>query len=125
MNRKDRILIAAVLAIALILAVVFYIRTRLLPHSDPAVVTVTIDGKLYGVYALSEDREQDIDTVYGHNHLSIRGGYAQVTEADCPDGICVHQGQISRNGEIIVCLPHRLIVEILSGDGGGVDGTAR
>ena len=33
MNRKDRILIAAVLAIALILAVVFYIRTRLLPHS--------------------------------------------------------------------------------------------
>ena len=124
MNRKDRMLIAAVLAIAAAMAAVFYIRTRLLPQKKPDVVTVTVDGELYGAFALSEDREEDIDTRFGHNHLSIRSGSAQVTDADCPDGLCMHQGSISENGEMNVCLPHRLIVEVISGDG-GVDGTAR
>ncbi|MBQ6468915.1 MAG: NusG domain II-containing protein [Lachnospiraceae bacterium] len=125
MNRKDRILIAAVLVFAAVLAAVFFIKTRLLQRKDPAVVTVTIDGELYGAFALSEDREVDIDTKYGHNHLSIRGGSAQVTEADCPDGLCMHQGRISQNGEMNVCLPHRLIAEVISGDGSGVDGISK
>ena len=124
MKRKDWILIAAVLTAALLLAAVFYIKTHLLPNKDPAVVTVTIDGELYGAFALSEDREEDIDTQYGHNHLSIRDGSAQVTEADCPDGLCMHQGRISRNGEMNVCLPHRLIVEVISEDAGGNDGVS-
>ena len=125
MNRKDRLLIAAVLTFAAVLTAVFYIRTRVLQPEAPAVVTVTIDGKLYGAFALSEDREVDIDTKYGHNHLSIRDGSAQVTEADCPDGLCMHQGRISRNGEMNVCLPHRLIAEVTSGEGGGTDGISR
>ncbi|MBE5996796.1 MAG: NusG domain II-containing protein [Lachnospiraceae bacterium] len=125
MNRKDRRLIAAALILAAALAAVFFIKTRLLPEKDPDVVTVTIDGELYGAYALSEDREVDIDTEYGHNHLSIRNGSAQVTEADCPDGLCMHQGRISQDGEMNVCLPHRLIAEVTSGDSGGYDGTAR
>ncbi len=125
MNRKDRLLIAALLVLAAALAAVFYIRTQLLPQKAPDVVTVTIDGKLYGAFALSEDREEDIDTQYGHNHLSIRDGSAQVTEADCPDHLCMHQGRISENGEMNVCLPHRLIVEVISGDGGGYDGVSK
>ena len=122
MNRNDRLLIAAVLALAAVLAAAFHIKMRLIPKNEPAVVTVTIDGELYGTFALSEDREEDIDTQYGHNHLSIRDGSAQVTEADCPDGLCMRQGRISQKGEMNVCLPHRLIVEVISGDGGGYDG---
>ena len=33
-------------------------------------------------------------------------------EADCPDLICVHHKPISRQGESIVCLPHKVIVEV-------------
>ncbi|MBR1758797.1 MAG: NusG domain II-containing protein [Lachnospiraceae bacterium] len=121
MNRRDWILIGAILALAAVLAAIFYIPKLFVPEDNPAVVTVTIDTELYGVYALSEDREVDIDTKYGHNHLSIRDGFAQVTEADCPDGLCMHQGRISQNGEMNVCLPHLLIVEVTSGDGNGPD----
>ena len=35
-----------------------------------------------------------------------------MTEADCPDKICVNTGKISKIGETIVCLPHRVVVEI-------------
>ena len=125
MKRNDWLLIGAILVLAAILAAVFFIQKRLLPKESPDVVLVTIDGELYGSYALSEDREEDIDTKYGDNHLSIRDGFAQVTEADCPDGLCMYQGRISENGEMNVCLPHHLIVEVISGDGGGQDGVSQ
>ena len=40
--------------------------------------------------------------------------------SDCKNQICVNTGKISRAGEIIVCLPNYVIVEIIgSGEGGG------
>ena len=33
-------------------------------------------------------------------------------EADCPDKYCVKQGKIKNVGETIVCLPHKVVVEI-------------
>ena len=123
MKRRDWILIGAILALAAVLAAVFYFQKRLAPEEGTAVVTVTIDGELYGAYALSEDREVDIDTRYGHNHLSIRDGSAQVTEADCPDGICVQQGWLSDQAMPIVCMPHGLVISVRSG--AAADGATR
>ncbi len=118
LTRRDRFLIAAVLGCAAVLAVWFYILPFMMPPSgNDDLVCVTIDGESYGTWPLSEDHEEDIDTPYGHNHLTIRDGSAQMTEADCPDGLCMHQGRISRPGEMIVCLPHRVIAEVISRDG--------
>ena len=48
---------------------------------------------------------------------------AWVEASDCPTQDCVHTGRISRNGQSIVCLPARVIVQLVGGDGGdpGVD----
>ena len=35
--------------------------------------------------------------------------------ADCPGHDCINQGAIGSAGEIIVCLPHKLIVSIEGG----------
>ena len=37
-----------------------------------------------------------------------------MVEASCADQLCVRQGEIERIGETIVCLPHRLLVEVNS-----------
>ena len=46
-----------------------------------------------------------------------------MTDADCPDKLCVKTGRISKTGETIVCLPHRVVVEIIgaAADDSGVD----
>ena len=49
-----------------------------------------------------------------HNHIRIENEYIAVTDADCPDKICIQTGSISHAGEIIACLPHQLIIEIKS-----------
>ena len=48
----------------------------------------------------------------GTNLLVIRDGRADVTEASCPDQICVHQAPVNTKGETIVCMPHKIIVTI-------------
>jgi hypothetical protein len=49
-----------------------------------------------------------------HNHIRIENAQITVTDADCPDKICMQTGAISQPGEIIACLPHQLIIEIKS-----------
>ena len=52
------------------------------------------------------------------------GGAAAVTEADCGDHTCVRTGAVSREGERIVCLPHKLIIHIEGGGAPGFDASA-
>ena len=59
------------------------------------------------------------------NVLTIRDGRADMTEADCPDKLCVHQKAISKNHEMIVCLPNKVVVEVTGSEENGFDSIAR
>ena len=120
--RKTDIILAAVVIIAAFIAVFAFRALR----AEGADVVVTADGEEILRVPLAEDLEQDIVTDLGRNHLSIRGGTVRVTEADCPDLICVraYSGGISHDGETIICLPHRLIVSVEGGEEAEVDAVA-
>ncbi len=80
---------------------------------------IAIDGeefKRIDLSAVKEAYDLSIDTEYGHNTVHVAPGSIAITEADCPDGVCVHMGAISTGGVPIVCMPHRLIVQIEGGD---------
>ncbi|MBE5995985.1 MAG: NusG domain II-containing protein [Lachnospiraceae bacterium] len=127
MRKKDILLILILLGAAGLLwaALSFAPKTS----GDTLYAVAKIDGKEAGRWLLGEDAEADIDSAYGHNHLSVRGGEAVMTEADCPDGYCMEQHAIGLNGGSIICLPHHLVIEIRTEDGrktdGGVDGVAK
>lgn len=79
-------------------------------------VRVTVDGKMYGEYLLSQNITEDIATGENgeyHNRLVIRDGKAYMEFATCPDGICVSHAPIFRDGESIVCLPQRVVITII------------
>ena len=87
--------------------------------SDAAVVTV--NGETYGTYPLSQDREIRVETEYGSNVLTIRSGAVSVTESDCPNHDCEGFAPISRSGQVIMCLPHRLVVTVSGSEEPEVD----
>ena len=72
-------------------------------------VYVTLDGVEYGEYSLFHDGTVEIGE---GNILTVSGGAAYMSYADCPDGICKNMGKVSRVGEKIICLPNRVMVEI-------------
>ena len=112
-RRMDFILIAVVMFIALISAVIVY-----LTHNKGDMAVIKVDGNIVSELSLSDNTTITIEGYQGgSNTVSIIDGKAYVSEADCPDEICVKTGGISRAGETIVCLPHRVVVEIKSCNG--------
>lgn len=109
MKKGDRtfLLIAAVIA-----AVLFAVNTIQQSDNDKTVV-ITVDGVVLQTFDLSTNLEQyEILTPYGQNTMTISDGAVKVTSADCPDQICVHTKAATDIGDVIVCLPHRLIISV-------------
>ena len=78
-------------------------------------VVVTVDGKEVWSHSLSEDAVYTVKSPNGSNVVRIQDQKASVTEADCPDQICRKHKAIDKTGETIVCLPHKVVVEIKDG----------
>ena len=110
-KKQDIILIAAIFVIAGLL----FLGSQMMHKKTAEIVEVSVDGKVVETLDLAKDQELTIDGVSGGtNHLIIKDGEAWVSEATCPDKICVHQGKIHLDGEIIVCLPNKMTAQIKS-----------
>ncbi|MBR2190861.1 MAG: NusG domain II-containing protein [Eubacterium sp.] len=83
-----------------------------------------MNEKLTKTFDLTKDREYFIDTKIGYNLLIIKNERARILDADCPNKICVDKGYISKNGESIICLPHKVVVTIESSENKDVDAVA-
>lgn len=83
--------------------------------AEGTTASVYVDGELYGTYDLTAvviPYEVTIRTETGYNTLRISHGGIEVAEADCPGQDCVRQGRIQDSLLPIVCLPHKLVIEI-------------
>ena len=114
------------LVIAILLVIVGSTLTNRILFSEPGtVVEVSVidqhsNKTLLKTFDLSENITYPITTspdtnesVEGKNLLVIQDHNVWISEANCPNQDCVKQGKISMNGEMLVCLPHRLTVSIV------------
>lgn len=114
MKKNDWILVVVILVFA---GVGFLIYASF-GRQTAGIVKITVDGELFGTYSLEKEQKIQINDT---NHLVIKDGQADMTEADCPDQVCVEHISISKNKETIVCLPNKVIVEIVGGEDGEMD----
>ena len=104
MTRNDLILIAVLVILSLTpLAVTSHAKTT---------AVVKVDGSVVREINLSSDETFTVEAVNGFNVVEVRGGKISVVAADCPEKICVRRGAINRGGEVIACVPHKLLIEI-------------
>ena len=59
-----------------------------------------------------EKRKIEIRNSLGENRIVIKDNMVYMEHADCPDQYCVKHKAISKTNETIVCLPHKLVVEL-------------
>ncbi|MFD1429041.1 NusG domain II-containing protein [Lacticaseibacillus mingshuiensis] len=122
MIRPFDVIIVVALMLAAFIPYVVFARQQAqekATRTEPAVYTavVTHDGKevyrlkLTGHKGTTRFRYNDGDE---WNEIVATGSKIAIKEANCKDQVCVREGQISRPGQTIVCLPHKLLIEIKS-----------
>jgi hypothetical protein len=114
---KDGFIKKADILLAVFLLIAGFGSMLLLNKEVPenAFVNITVDGKLLAEFPLDKDVEYEVKTEYGRNLIVIDNGSVEVSEADCRGRDCVKFGKISSQGQLIMCLPHRLLITIKGG----------
>ena len=116
-KKWDIILIVLLICLSFIPELVFGVMMG--ENYNGTYAEVTLDGKFYKKILLSEHRGEDkidVKTEYGYNIIEIKDASIGIIDADCRDRICIKSGFISKPGQLSVCLPHKLMVEIKSND---------
>lgn len=112
MKNKFFIIIFTVLAIVSVF-IIFIASKQNVPIKTAEIVQ---NGKVIETIDLNDvDNPYDInidDGNGGFNTVHIEKDEISISDANCPDRLCVKQGKIKNSVYPIVCLPHKLVVKI-------------
>jgi len=117
LRRGDFVLLFLFLACAALVAASPLIHSP----SEARRVRITCRGEEFGIYPLDKDAEITVTQAGNTNIIAIENHTVHMESATCHNQVCVDTGVISRTGETIVCLPNRVVVEILGPQKGGED----
>ena len=117
MNKKLLALLIGVGLVFLSSVVIVVIRA-----TQPAgqMVEIIQDGTTLYTFDLSKAKNQTVRIDApdgGYNIVTIQDGTIFMSEANCPDQICVHTGILRSENVPIVCLPHKVIIHFADGEG--------
>lgn len=112
-KKMDIVIIAVLLIISFTPHLIFFKTSQKSSKNNYAIIKV--DGKIHKKIDLSNvknNEEVNLNLPNGKNTLLIKNNSIQMYSANCNDALCVKQGNISKVGQTIICLPHKLIIEI-------------
>ena len=112
-KKMDIVIIAVLLIISFTPHLIFFKTSQKGSKNNYAIIQV--DGKIHKKIDLSNvknNEEVNLNLPNGKNTLLIKNNSIQMDSANCNDALCVKQGNISKVGQTIICLPHKLIIEI-------------
>ena len=104
----DVIVIGFVVMLAILIGVVFWIKTG---TEEGNLVVVYREGEKIQELSLNKNTEVFIENSYT-NKLVVKDKKVAIVESDCPGMDCVHSGWISGKGRSLVCLPNRVEIRI-------------
>ncbi len=117
----DKTIMVGLLATALIIYLLF---AGFVFGEQPETVAIFVDGREYASYNLAEISDVkniEINTEFGHNTIEITSDGARITKASCPDKTGIQSGKITKAGQMLVCVPNRVTVRIIGKNAQSVD----
>jgi len=121
-NKRFKIGDLVIIAAVVIFILLFFYRNVL---SKPAGRRVEITAQAYeNTFFLDEDRVVEVEGPLGITEVVISEGEVWVRSSPCREKICIKMGRVKRVSEQVVCIPNRVVVEVV-GENGRVDGVTR
>ena len=111
-KRTKNDIILVIFALIAAFALWFFIESS---KTEGAFAVVIVNGTETARYPLDEDMKVTLENGNGgYNILVIEDGQCYISEADCFNQVCVNTGRKSRVGDAIVCMPHKIAVNIIA-----------
>ena len=69
--------------------------------------------KIIGTYDLNQTRDLHIHGAVGDSLISIAQGKVRFKQSPCRNQDCVHQGWLSRAGQVAICIPNQISLQLM------------
>ncbi|ANA82758.1 hypothetical protein PVOR_20209 [Paenibacillus vortex V453] len=113
-KRGDIILFTMILIIGSVTVLQWWSHQHVAYEQGQLQALITVNGKEYETVPLiGDERVIDIKTKYGHNTLKVYDYGIQMIYSDAPKSIALDMGFISKPYQQIICVPTRVVVEVL------------
>lgn len=76
-------------------------------------VQIEVDGTVFDMVSLYADQTVAVPGPLGKTYVIIYDGEVHVSDSPCRAKICVRTGRISYTGQLIVCVPNKVVVRII------------
>ena len=70
-------------------------------------------NRIVGTYDLNQKRELHIKGPIGESVIVINNGQVHFKQSPCPNQYCVHQGWLSHAGQVAICLPNQVSLQLM------------
>lgn len=95
-----------------ILAVIFMFQ-QFWSNEQASKLKIRQGDKVIGTYDLNQTRELHIHGPLGESIIAISNGQARFKQSPCPNQYCVHQGWLSHAGQVAICLPNQISLQLM------------
>lgn len=112
MTKYNKILIGSVLALAVLSYLIFFLVYR---ESAPLIAQISVNGTTVAQINLNSSRPNrliNISGPLGTSVVEVKPGAIRMKFSPCPDKCCMKTGWIDQPGQVIVCVPNRIIIKI-------------
>ena len=122
MKKLDKVIIISVVILSLLIFASYKILNN--KKYDKTYAGIYVENSLIKKVELIPNHNEQftINTKNGKNIVSVEGTKIRILDADCPDKICVKDGYISKPGQMLVCLPHKFMIEVKGETKEDIDG---
>jgi hypothetical protein len=97
---------------ASLVAIVFMFQT-FWSFEQASKLKIRQGDKIIGTYDLNQTRELKITGPEGETLISINQGKVRFKQSPCHNQYCVHQGWLSRAGQVSICLPNQISLQLM------------
>lgn len=124
MTKHDKVLIVTILVFSLLSYLMFFTLNQ---KQTSSIAQISVNGKTVDKIHLDNSTPCQLINVSGPLGTSIaetKPGAVRMKSSPCPEHYCMETGWIDQPGAVIVCVPNRIVIEIIA-DKNSVDTIAR
>jgi len=113
---KSKLLLGDYLVIVVSAITVIFLSKTLWSNAPASQLMIRQADKIIGTYDLNQTRDLHLHGPLGDSHISIAQGQVRFKQSPCTNQYCVHQGWLNHAGQVAICLPNQISLQLIGED---------